>query len=169
MASEPPGILLDTSFFIRLMNPGERLHLSAREYFRFFSNKDMPMYLSTISIAEYCVLGSLADLPLNNLRILPFNLDHGVVAGRFGAIIQQARKEIEPKQERALVQNDAKLMAQVHQNQWIRFYATADARSRLQFYDRLKNVTEVNFQFLDISIPCAQAFGELDFGMGEDS
>jgi predicted nucleic acid-binding protein len=75
------GVLLDTSFFIRLMDESEPLHKNALGYFRYFLESDFELFISTIAIAEYCVRGKLDELPLRNLKILPFNLDHAEKTG----------------------------------------------------------------------------------------
>jgi len=56
------SVLLDTSFLIRLLNPDSELHENAKGYFKYFLDKDIVMKVSTISIAEYCVRGSIDDL-----------------------------------------------------------------------------------------------------------
>ena len=43
------------------------------------------MMISTISIAEYCVGGDVHELPLRNLQIVPFNLDHSKRTGNKGS------------------------------------------------------------------------------------
>lgn len=45
------------------------------------------MYVSTVSIAEYCVGGDINELPLKNLQIIPFNLDHSKKAGEFAKLV----------------------------------------------------------------------------------
>ncbi len=77
------SVLLDTSFFIRLLNHEDPLHDNARGYYKYFLENDIKIKISTISIAEYCVRGDITDLPLKNLIILPFNYDHGQRAGVF--------------------------------------------------------------------------------------
>lgn len=63
------SILLDTSFFIRLLNDKDSLHSNAVGYFKYFLENDIILKISTISIAEYCVLGKLEDLPLKTFRL----------------------------------------------------------------------------------------------------
>lgn len=70
------SVLLDTSFFLRFLNENDPLFRKADGYFRYFLEKGIVMVISTISIAEYCVGGDVNELPLRNLQILPFNLDH---------------------------------------------------------------------------------------------
>lgn len=50
-------VLLDTSFFIRLLNEEDPLHENAFGYFRYFLEHDFVIKISTIAIAEYCVRG----------------------------------------------------------------------------------------------------------------
>ena len=70
------SVLLDTSFFLRFLNESDLLFKNADGYFRYFLQKEITMMISTISIAEYCVGGDVHELPLRNLQIIPFNLDH---------------------------------------------------------------------------------------------
>ena len=41
--------------------------------FKYFLENEITLKISIISIAEYCVLGKLEDLPLKNVQIIPFN------------------------------------------------------------------------------------------------
>lgn len=62
------SVLLDTSFFIRLLNDEDKLHSNAVGYFKYFLENEITLKVSTITIAEYCVLGKLTDLPLVNVE-----------------------------------------------------------------------------------------------------
>ena len=55
------SVLLDTSFFIRLLNDEDSLHKNAVGYFKYFLENEVTLKISTISVAEYCVLGKLED------------------------------------------------------------------------------------------------------------
>ena len=57
-------VLLDTSFFIRLLNEEDSLHENALGYFKYFLEHDFVIKISTIAIAEYCVRGDVSELPL---------------------------------------------------------------------------------------------------------
>ncbi len=59
--------------------------------FRYFLQEDIAMMISTISIAKYCVGGDVHELPLKNLQIIPFNLDHAKRTGEFAKIVFQTR------------------------------------------------------------------------------
>ena len=77
------GVLCDTSFFILLLDRTDNLHLNAKSYYKYFTENDFSLFISTIAIAEYCVGGNIEELPLRNLHIVPFNLDHAKRASEF--------------------------------------------------------------------------------------
>ena len=91
------SVLLDTSFFIRLLNPEEKLHKNALGYYRYFLENDIVLKVSTIAIAEYCVRGDIFDLPLRNVMVLPFNISHSVKAGKMMAHVYEEKKRRELK------------------------------------------------------------------------
>lgn len=156
------SVLLDTSFFIRLLNDEDPLHENAKEYYKYYLEKEIFMKVSTISIAEYCVLGQLDELPLRNIQILPFNLNHSVRTGEFAKVIFQEKKitkeQIFP---RAIIPNDSKLFAQADLDENITHFVTSDSRSKNNL-NLLKRGTNPKFEIIDISIPYHQVFGLLD-------
>ena len=85
-------VLLDTSFFIRLLNEEDPLHHNALGYFRYFLEHDFIIKISTIAIAEYCVRGEVNELPLKNMLIVPFNFDHAQRAGKMIAEVYAEKK-----------------------------------------------------------------------------
>jgi predicted nucleic acid-binding protein len=86
------SVLLDTSFFVRLLNEADPLHNNAKGYFRYFLEHEIVMKVSTISITEYCVKGKIDELPLRNIQIIPFNLEQAQKTGEFAeAIFEQNR------------------------------------------------------------------------------
>lgn len=154
------SVLLDTSFFIRFLNDGDPLFKNADVYFRYFLQKEINMVVSTISIAEYCVGGEIGELPLRNLQILPFNLDHSKRTGEFARLVFQSKGRLNLK-ERNIIPNDTKLFAQSDCEQSIEFYLSADSES-LKIYNFLKKEAAPKFQFIDMNIPLNETFGLLD-------
>lgn len=158
----PEGALLDTSFFIRFLNEKDDLFKNADQYYKYFLKKDIKLFISTISIAEYCVGGTVDQLPLKNLIVLPFNIKHAEKAGEFGRILYEARKDKELEvNERPIIINDAKLFAQAHTDERINYYITADKRS-INIYNNIKSKTNLDFTFIDIRDNHSEAFGVLD-------
>lgn len=155
------AVLLDTSFFIRFLNESHPLFKNTDGYFRYFLQKEITMMISTISIAEYCVGGDISELPLRNLQIVPFNLDHSKRTGEFAKIVFQNKGTLKLK-ERNLIPNDTKLFAQADCEKTIEFYLTSDQES-LKIYNVLKQHTAPKFQFIDLTIPCNETFGFIDF------
>lgn len=136
---EQDCVLLDTSFFIRLLNEEDPLHNNALGYFRYFLEHDFVIKISTIAIAEYCVRGDVSELPLKNMLIVPFNFDHAQRAGKMIAEVYAEKKRrgatIAP---RAIVPNDTKMFAQADVEPDINFYGTADVECK-KVYDMINN------------------------------
>ena len=154
------GILCDTSFFIRLLDKTDRLHFNARGYYKYFAENDFVLLISTISIAEYCVGGSIQELPLKNLQIVPFNLDHSIRTGEFAKIVFQNKGKLKLN-ERNIIPNDTKLFAQADCEKSVEFYLSSDAES-LKIYNLLKEYANPNFQFIDLNTPYNETFGVID-------
>lgn len=116
--------------------------------------------VSTISIAEYCVGGDIHELPLRNLQIVPFNLNHSKRTGEFAKIIFNNKGKLKLK-ERNIIPNDTKLFAQADLEIAVEFYLSSDTESS-KIYNLLKQETNPKFQFLDLKVPHNEAFGLLD-------
>ena len=156
------SVLLDTSFFIRLLNDEDPLHINAKAYFKYFLEKEITLKVSTISIAEYCVVGELEDLPLRNIQIMPFNLDQAQRTGEFAKIIFTENKFAKEKlTPRAIIPNDSKLFSQADLDKSITHFVTSDIRSK-KTLNTLKKGTRPNFDIIEISIPYNITFSLLD-------
>ncbi|MFN9340923.1 MAG: hypothetical protein ACK6BZ_15700 [Candidatus Kapaibacterium sp.] len=154
------AVLLDPSFFLRFLNDSDPLFKNADNYFRYFLQKEITMMISTISIAEYCVGGDVRELPLRNLQIVPFNLDHSKRTGEFAKIVFQNKGKLKLK-ERNIIPNDTKLFAQADCEKAVEFYLSSDTESK-KIYNLLRQVTAPKFQFIDLNVPHNETFGLLD-------
>jgi len=147
------AVLLDTSFFLRFLNESDPLFNNADDYFRYFIQKEITMMISTISIAEYCVGGDVHELPLKNLQIVPFNLDHSKRTGEFAKIAFEAkRKGIIEVTNRNIIPNDTKLFAQADREISIEFYLSSDIESQ-KIYKILRQKSSPRFQFINLNTP----------------
>lgn len=155
------AVLLDTSFFIRFLNDSDPLFKNADGYFRYFLQKEITMMISTISIAEYFVGGDVHELPLRNLQIVPFNLDHSKRTGELARIVFQNKGKLKLK-KRNIIPNDTKLFAQADCEKAIEFYVSSDNES-LKIYNFLRQESIPKFQFIDLKTPYNETFGLLDF------
>lgn len=116
--------------------------------------------VSTISIAEYCVGGDVHELPLRNLQIIPFNLNHAKRTGEFARIVFQNKGKLKLK-ERNIIPNDTKLFAQADCEKAIEFYLSSDTESH-KIHNLLKQEITTKFQFIDLNTPFNETFGLLD-------
>ena len=158
----PEGALLDTSFFLRFLNEKDPLFNNADKYYKYFLQKEIRLFISTISIAEFCVGGTPDQLPLKNLIVLPFNIEHAEKAGEYGRILYDARKGKKlVVDERSIIINDAKLFAQAHTDARVKYYITSDTRS-INIYKTIKEKASVECTLIDINDNHSEAFGILD-------
>lgn len=154
------SVLLDTSFFLRFLNDNDPLFKNADGYFRYFIKEEIAMMISTISIAEYCVGGDIYELPLKNLQIVPFNLDHSKRTGEFAKIVFQNKEKLKLN-ERNIIPNDTKLFSQADCEKTVEYYLSSDSES-LKIYNLLKEKTNPRFIFIDLKVPHYETFGILD-------
>jgi hypothetical protein len=156
------AVLLDTSFFIRFLNETDPLYENADGYYKYLMMEKFDLVISTISIAEYCSRGDINELPLRNLQILPFNLNHGKRTGELARIAFKARREETLKlKERMLIPNDTKLFSQADLEEYILFYLSSDLES-LKIYNLLKTSINLKFEFIDLNLKHTHFFGLLD-------
>ena len=157
----PKSVLLDTSFFLHFLNDEDPLYANADGYFRHFLRENMTMLVSTISIAEYCVGGDISELPLKNLQILPFNIDHARRAGEFARLVFNHRNKLDLT-DRAIIPNDTKLFAQADIETAVLYYLSSDSESQ-KVYGLLRSQNAgPKFEFLNLTVPPSEAFGILD-------
>lgn len=157
------SVFLDTSFLIRLLNNDDPLHKNALGYYKYFLEHDIILKVSTIAIAEYCVRGQFEELPLRDIQITPFNLDHAKRAGEFANVLfnenSVAKEKLTP---RAIIPNDSKLFAQADIDKNISHFVTSDALSQ-RALAALKKSVKTNIEIIDIKIPYNETFGLLGF------
>lgn len=144
------AILLDTSFFLRLLNLKDPLFRNAELYYEYCLREKISLYISTISVAEFCAGGTITQLPMRDLRVLPFNLTHAIIAGKFAGLVHKGRSGGSLDVARILVPNDTKLFAQAEVQPDIQYYLTSDTSSA-RIYNFLKTATPLSFHFLDLS------------------
>jgi predicted nucleic acid-binding protein len=156
------GVLCDTSYFIRWAKPNEALHPAAQDYLKFLVEGGHTLYVSIIALAEYAVRDAIANLPLRYFRVVPFNVDHAQRAGTFARAVFESRGAL-PLQitQRTIIPNDTKMFAQADVTPEVTHYLTADSECE-KVYQLLKAKEHPRFQFVHLSTPWHQAFGQLD-------
>lgn len=68
------SVLLDTSFLISLVDDTRKCHKQAVNFYKYFLENKIDMYLSTIVCSEFGIKQDITELPIETFRILPFNL-----------------------------------------------------------------------------------------------
>ena len=99
------GVFLDTSFLITLANPAEARHQVAKLYFQYFLRERMPMAVSAIVVAEFCVKQALNTLPWEQLIPLPFTHEDAVVVAGLDFKAYQS-----PEVQRQVLKDDFKII-----------------------------------------------------------
>lgn len=153
------SVLLDTSFCIRLLKSNDDLHQNAKDYFKYFLEKKIEIFLSSIVIAEYSVKDNPANLPLDFVKIIPFDFFDGKTAGEFHAILLNHKEQV-VNIERNVIKDDCKLMAQLF-NRNIQGYITKDRKSFSQIITPLQASKKFTLELLDLEIPLKDFKGEL--------
>ena len=153
------SVLLDTSFCIRLGKPSDPLHQNAIDYFQYFLENKIELFLSSIVIAEYSVKGDIADLPLNTMKIIPFDFFDGKTAGEFHSILLNKKTSLQDI-ERNVVKDDCKLIAQLF-NRKLEAYITKDRKSFGQIINPLMHEKSFTVELLDLAVSLKEYKSEL--------
>ena len=154
------SVLLDNSFCIRLLKSDDEYHQNTKDYFQYFLDNEIELYLSTIVVSEYAV-GDNPDnsLSLNALRLLEFDYADAKTAGSFFAELKE-HEDLRESEQRKVIINDIKLFAQIH-NRKIDAYITKDRRSLRKMIEPLRKSHNLSFEFIDLSIPLNDKLGRL--------
>lgn len=133
------GVLLDTSFFITLAGSSRPHYEAARRYWQYFTENQIPIYLSTIVVSEFCVKQEIPPEILRCCVVLPFNWTDA----QFAAKLDWKRLRPENVQRDAL-KDDIKIIAQGAVAE-VEFALTDDSESFYQFCQIFKTAGEIGF------------------------
>lgn len=154
------SVLVDSSFCIRLLKSDADFHENVVEYFEYFLDNEVELYLSAIVVSEYAV-GDNPDnlLALNAFRLLEFDYLDAKYAGKFFATLKDD-SELRQAEQRKVIINDIKLFAQI-KNRSIDAYITKDRKSLPKMIEPLKAAHQLDFEFIDLSISLNEKLGRL--------
>lgn len=134
------GVLLDTSFLITLAGKNRPHHEAARRYWQHFLENQIPIFLSTIVVSEFCIK---QEIPADILRccvVLPFNWNDAQRAAKLDW------KRLRPAGvERDALKDDIKIIAQAAGAD-TEFVITDDTESFFRYCQAFKEAGEVQFK-----------------------
>ncbi len=126
------AFLVDTSFLITLADDSRPHHPEAMRYLRESVALGATLYLSAIVVSEFHAKQPITDLPLRNFRVLPFNIDHAMMAGELATLLRRDAAD-----SRDAVKDDVKLLAQAVCTA-IPYVLTEDERTLAKFARQLE-------------------------------
>ena len=155
-------VMMDTCFFIRMLNSEDPLHKNALEYYKSFLNHEYALRVSTIAVGEFCTKGKIESLPWKNVMPVPFNIKHAERAGAFMSLVYEEKKKRGASfGNRLIIPNDTKMFAQAEVES-VQYYLTSDSESA-KIYEILRRNGYVGFEFIDIHVQLSTRLGELPF------
>ena len=140
------GVVLDTGFLISLIDRKRPCHLATKDYYKYFLEHGVTMFLPTIVAAEFTLKQPITDLPLRNFRVLPFTLPDAM---RCAGLNVAYYRSVVGGGQRDAVKDDFKIMAQVEE-QGARFLITEDAETLPRYCARLTADGKVHFRVLQL-------------------
>lgn len=134
------GVFLDTSFLITLADPARERHAVSKRYYQEFLSQKMPMALSAIVVAEFCVRQPLGTLPLQQLILLPFTHEDAVIAAALDfKPFQQAGRD------RQALRDDLKIIGHAKARNF-GFLITDDEGTMFHYCDEFRRAGIVNLR-----------------------
>lgn len=154
------SILLDNSFVTRLLKADDAFHQNVIEYFQYFLENEIVLYLSTVVISEYAVADNPDNLlALNAFQILEFDYGDAKIAGEYFAHLK-GNEQLRKVDERKVIVNDLKLLAQI-KNRDIDAFITKDRKILPEMINPLRENKGLVFEYLDLTISLKDKLGLL--------
>lgn len=155
------GVLLDTSFLITLADKNRANHETARRYWKHFLENQIPIYLSTVVVSEFCIKQEIPPDMLRCCVVVPFNWDDAQRAAKLDW------KRLQPAGvKRDALKDDIKIIAQAARID-AEFVITDDTESLHRFCQTFKDAGEVQFKAIKLDDGFDRAFfdanGQRDF------
>ena len=137
-------IILDTSFLITLLDDQRPNHAVALQYYKYCLENGHLLYVSTISISEYCLKGKISELPLENLIILPFNIEDAAKSSELNF-----KDTLEDGESRTVVKDDYKIIGQAEVKN-CDFILTDDVNTLHRHVTSLKSAGKINLDAITL-------------------
>jgi hypothetical protein len=135
------GVLVDTSFLITLADSTRPNHSIALEYWRYFKQHGVVIYLSVIVVSEFSVKQEIPDEIRRACVPLLFNWDDATRSAKFHTVIKR-----DSGTERGYLKDDLKIIAQAAGILDLQFVITEDAETLASYSQRLYELGKVTFK-----------------------
>jgi hypothetical protein len=152
------GVLLDTGFLVALSKPNDHHHEIAREYWKYFLQNHIPIYLSTIVVAEFSLVMEVPDEILKCCIILPFGYRDGVRAGKFDLL---KGREL-GQEDRVALKDDMKIIAHAA-GAGVDYLITRDPKGFVRFCEAMEEEGKLRFRVINMF----DGFSESHFHQGQ--
>lgn len=140
------GAVVDTGFLISLVDRSRPCHDAAKQYYRYFLENGVTMFLPTVVAAEFAVKQPVTDLPLRNFRVLPFNMGD---ATRCADLNVSYYRNKHGAGQRDAVKDDFKIIAQAVE-QDARVLLTEDDETLVVYCDHLHRDGRISFRVVSL-------------------
>ena len=154
------GVLLDTSFLITLADKNRPHHRDAKQYWRYFLQNNIPIYLSTIVVSEFEIKQPIGPEILRHCLLLPFNYQDAKKAASLNFDLFKPTAS-----SRDALKDDVKLIAQACVKD-VAFVITDDVETFYKYCVRLKEQGILSFKAIKLQDGFDKAFfanGQRDF------
>lgn len=140
--------VVDTGFLISLASRDRSNHESAKAHYKWFLDNGHRLFLPTVVISEFCLRQDIADLPLRNFQVLPFNLADAVLCAKLD--FAHYRTGTSQAGQRDAVKDDFKIIAQTECHK-ARFLVTEDESTLAKYCKRLKTDGKISFEIIKLN------------------
>jgi len=83
------GILVDTCALIATVNPDARAHETVKDYIKGAVAENIELYLSSLTIAEFCARQSFETIDTTTFTIFPFDTPESILSGQYDAVLKR--------------------------------------------------------------------------------
>ena len=146
------GVVIDTSFLITLGGKSRRNYEAARRYWKHFLDTQIPIFLSTVVVSEFCIKQEIDPQILRCCVVLPFNWDDALRAAKL-----DSKRMRPPDVPRSAVKDDIKIIAQAAVAD-AEFLITDDTKSFYRYCTKFKEAGDVQFKAIKLDDGFDRAF-----------
>ena len=138
------GVVIDTSYLITLADPTRAHHETARRYWKHFMENQLPVFLPTIVVSEFCLKQEIPVEILRTCIVLPFNWDEAQKAAELD--FTRLKEVADPRDS---LKDDMKIIAQAEVCD-AGFLITDDSRTMGRIAKALKDAGKVQFETITL-------------------